>query len=276
MTKLIAEIGVNAGGSVDRALHLIELAANAGADLVKFQKREPRVSTPRHMWDVPKETPWGTVEPYIEYREKAEFDKNAYIRFSALCDSLGIRWFASAWDKESVDFLDWFNTPYIKIPSALATDSDLIDYAMTKNSVIVSTGMCDNVELMQIGARIPQGEGHWLFVCHSEYPVTDDRELNLRQITNYIKMFPGIGVGFSSHSTSPYPAIYSKFYGAEMVEVHITENRGYSWGDNPASLEPDGVELIARELKRIDRIAGDGLKRLYPSELAARKKLRGV
>lgn len=275
MTKLIAEIGVNAGGDVERALRLIDAAAASGADYVKFQKREPRISTPRSMWDVPKETPWGTVEPYIEYREKAEFGLDDYIKFSRRCDDLGIRWFASAWDEESVDFLDRFDTPYIKIPSALATNASLVDYARSKNAVIISTGMCDNVELMQIGARIPQGQGHFLFVCHSQYPTRDDREINLRQIQTYQRSFPGVRIGFSSHSESPFPAIYAKLFGAEMVEVHITENRSYAWGDNPASLEPEGVALIAREFQRIDRISGDGLKRLYESELAARKKLRG-
>lgn len=276
MTKLVAEIGVNAGGDVERALRLIEYASKAGAHYVKFQKREPRVSTPKHMWDVPKETPWGTVEPYIEYREKAEFGADAYVKFSKRCWELGIDWFASAWDMESVDFLNRYGTPYIKIPSAMALNFELTDYALKNNAVIVSTGMCDNLELQQIAARLPRGDGDMLMVCHSEYPVTNDNELNLNQIGMYKKNFPGLRIGFSSHATSPYPAIYSKFHGAEMVEVHITENRGYAWGDNPASLEPDGVALIAREFERIDRIAGDGLKRLYSSELKARNKLRGV
>lgn len=279
-TKLVAEIGVNAGGNLDHAKRLIYAAYQANADYVKFQKRNPRASTPKHMWDVPKETPWGTVEPYIEYREKAEFSKSDYDEIDRYCKELGIWWFASAWDEDSVDFLNQYDCHYIKIPSALALDFDLVDYARTakplsERRLIVSTGMCDNYELLTIAVRIPEHEGHFLMVCHSEYPVKDEREINLRQITTYQHNFPGLRIGFSSHSDSPYPAIYSSLLGSELVEVHITENRSLKWGDNPASLEPAGVALIARELARIDNIMGDGLKRLYASENKARLKLRG-
>lgn len=274
-TLLTAEIGINHGGDLAFAKKLIQSAYDNGADYVKLQKRTPRISTPKHMWEQPKETPWGTIEPYIIYREKSEFGQKEYNEIAYFCHNLGIQWFASAWDSESIEFLSQYDIPYIKIPSAMATNLDLIKHACRTRPTIVSTGMCDQLELLHTAAILPRDSGHWLMVCHSEYPVMDERELNLRQIESYRKQFPGIRIGFSSHSDSPFPAIYSSLLGAEMVEVHISLNRSLRWGDNSASIEPDGIKLIARELKRIDAIVGDGVKRLYPSELKAKLKLRG-
>ena len=275
MTKLIAEIGVNHGGDIERALRLIRMAAEAGADYVKFQKRTPEVSTPKSQWDIEKQTPWGTVERYIEYRAKAEFWSKEYDQIDRECADFGIGWFASVWDKESVEFLSAYDIPFIKIPSALANNTELIEYAADRRGVLVSTGMCEQADVDKVSELLRHNLGDGLFVCHSQYPVADERELNLRQIESYKQRYPGLKIGFSCHSPSPYPAIYASVLNAEFVEVHITENRAWTWGDNSASLESAGLALVAREIKRVKNIMGDGVKRLYPGELAARLKLRG-
>lgn len=275
--KVVAEIGVNHGGDLDRALRLIRMAAESGAAYVKFQKRTPELSTPKSMWDTPKVTPWGTVERYIDYRIRAEFGQKEFDRIDQECADYGIGWFASAWDKPSVDFLSQYQTDYLKIPSALATDHALLEYASANaRNLVVSTGMCTWDEVQDIAQILTLRQ--WddiLMVCHSSYPVENEAEINLAQIESYREAFSGLWIGFSSHADSPYPAIYSAVLDAKMIEVHITENRSWTWGDNSASLERPGLELLCREVNRIERIMGDGIKRLYPSELKAKLKLRG-
>lgn len=275
-TSLIAEIGINHGGDFNKAIELIKMSKDAGADYVKFQCRSPRDSTPKAMWDVPKETPWGTVEPYISYREKMEFSNEQFEMIDDYCKNLNIEWFASAWDKSSVAFLSAFDIPFIKIPSAKCDDFELIKYAIASaKRIIVSTGMSTLSDLDHIAYLLPAHRGSGLFVCHSEYPVTDEAEIDLNQIGAYQKDYDWLEIGFSSHSKSPFPVIYAAVLGASMVECHVTLDRSQSWGDNPASLEASGLKLIRRELDRIVLLLGNGKKRLHPSEMKARLKLRG-
>ena len=276
-TSLIAEIGINHGGDFNKAIELIKMSKDAGADYVKFQCRSPRDSTPKAMWDVPKETPWGTVEPYISYREKMEFSNEQFEMIDDYCKNLNIEWFASAWDKSSVAFLSAFDIPFIKIPSAKCDDLGLIDYACSQNSkrVIVSTGMSEKADVDKIASLLNKNVGHGLFVCHSEYPVINETELDLNQIGTYREDYAGLEIGFSSHSKSPFPAIYAAVLGASMVEVHVSLDRSVKWGDNSASLEKAGVSLVSRELERVSLLLGSGEKKLYQSELKSRLKLRG-
>ena len=272
---VVAEIGVNAGGDIDKAIALIDVAIGAGCDFVKFQKRTPELATPKDQWNIPKETPWGTVEPYIEYRRKSEFGQREFDTIDDYCRG-NIEWFASAWDVPSVDFLTNYTClAAIKVPSAKLTDHVLISHiAETGVDAIVSTGMSTPEEVEAALPYIRQCYNPMLMACHAQYPTADETEINLRQIEAMRDQY-NLPVGFSSHSPSPMPAIYSYFYGARMVECHITLNRSWAWGDNPASLEAEGIALVCREIKRIENIRGDGVKRLYPSELGARKKLRG-
>jgi N-acetylneuraminate synthase len=272
---VVAEIGVNHGGDIDRAIELIDVADTAGCDFVKFQVRTPELAVPKDQWDVPKETPWGTVEPYIEYRRKAELSDQDFWKINEYCDLVGIEWFASAWDIPSVERLNQFSPRLVKVPSAKLTDHVLISYiAKTDMDVIVSTGMSTKEEVDAAMPFIKQCRNPLLMACHAQYPVEDESELNLRQIPALVREY-GLPVGFSSHSKSPMPAIYSYLMGAMMIECHITLNRAWRWGDNPASLELEGISLVVREVRRIDKIVGDGIKRFYESELPARKKLRG-
>ncbi|MCW5951021.1 MAG: N-acetylneuraminate synthase family protein [Propionibacteriaceae bacterium] len=138
---LIGEIGINHNGELANALKLIELAAGAGLDAVKFQKRTPRVCTPRDQWEIERDTPWGRMT-YIDYRERVEFGEAEYRAIAERCRQLGIDWFASPWDVESVEFLSQFEVPAHKVASACLTDDQLLrTLRATGRTVILSTGM---------------------------------------------------------------------------------------------------------------------------------------
>ena len=140
-TYIIAEIGINHNGSLDTAKKLIDVAAVAGCDAVKFQKRNPDICVPEHQKQKIRETPWGNI-PYIDYKYKVEFEKEEYDEIDRYCKERGIEWSASPWDLDSLNFLDQYDIPFIKIPSAMLTNEELIKKsAQTGKKIILSTGM---------------------------------------------------------------------------------------------------------------------------------------
>lgn len=278
MTLIVGEIGINHSGSLDKAKDLVRMAARCNVPIVKFQKRTPELCVPKDQWNVQKATPWNTIEPYIEYRRKMEFDYDQYREIDSLCKSLGIEWTASVWDVPSLEFITRFDVPFIKIPSALLTNHDLIRMTIdTDRPIVLSTGMSTLDEIDEAVSLFPYDYDVTLLHCDSTYPSPDD-QTNLRCIEalrlRYIhKRIP---IGYSLHNKSPYPAIYSVFYGATMIEAHITLDRSSVGSDHAASLEESGLHLLTREVNRIPSLVGDGVKRVYDSELNARKKLRGT
>ena len=272
---VVAEIGINHNSSIDIAKKLIDVASNAGVCYVKFQKRSVRDSTPQDQWDVPKNTPWGTVEPYISYREKMEFSLEQYEQIDSYCKQVGIKWFASAWDIPSVEFLSHWDLDFVKIPSAKLTDDSLVVACAKTFPTILSTGMSTRDEIQRAKFLIQrESPNPYLLHCHSAYP-SPDSELNLALILEYKKRWPELYIGFSSHSVSPFPAIYAAAWGAEMIEVHVTLDRAMSGSDHAASLEPHGLQLVVREINRLQEIWGQPEKKVWDSELKARKRLRG-
>jgi N-acetylneuraminate synthase len=269
----IAEIGLNHNGSLETAKKLIDVAAEAGAQAVKFQKRTPAISTPEHMKDVPRETPWGTMT-YLEYRYKVEFEKEEYAEINDYCDKLNLDWYASPWDEEAVDFLESMNVCAYKIASASVTDIGMLQKVKATNKpVILSTGMST---LEQIDKAVEVLGKDKLHIMHatSTYPLPPE-EANLRTIHTLRDRY-GVSIGYSGHEPGLQISIAAVALGATSVERHITLDRT-SWGsDQAASLEPKGFTQLIRDVRIVETALGDGVKRVFPGELAPLSKLRRI
>ena len=269
---LIAEGGINHNGHLDWALKLCQIAKESGCNAVKFQKREPEVSTPKEMWNVQRE--WeGEIISYIDYRRKVEFGQRECDVIALRCGQLGIDFSLSVWDEPSLDFAMRYGLPWIKIPSAHLNNHALMDRASSHGyPLVVSTGMSTQVEIERALEHVPHVPGASVMHCTSTYPAKDET-LNL----SYMKKLSyfGLPVGFSSHSPTPFPAIGAGYLGAKSVEAHLTLDRALPGSDQAASLEFKGMQLLRRELDRIDVVTGSGEKEVYPDELPIRRKLRG-
>ena len=271
---VIAEIGLNHNGDVDIAKRLIDVAADAGADAVKFQKRTPEIATPEHMRDIPRDTPWGRMT-YLDYRRRVEFDRDQYIEISDHALLRGLEWFASPWDVPSVAFLEDLGVAAHKVASASLTDSQLLEALRdTGKPIILSTGMST---IDQIDAAIEILGTDRLVLLHatSTYPM-EPGEANLRMIPALRDRYPGVPVGYSGHERGLQISLAAIALGAVAVERHITLDRTMWGSDHAASLEPAGLQHLVRDIRVIEEALGDGVKRVYPGELAPMAKLRRV
>jgi len=271
---VIGEIGINHNGDLRNAFALIDAAKAAGMDAVKFQKRTPEVCTPRDQWDIERDTPWGRMT-YLDYRYRVEFGAEDYRQIDEYCQEVGIDWFASPWDVESVDFLGGYNSPAFKVASACLTD-DLLLRAMraTGKTVILSTGMSTPDQIRHavevLGSRN-------IILCHatSTYPAPPE-QLNLRMIETLAAEYPNVPVGYSGHEVGLQTTLCAVALGAALVERHITLDRAMWGSDQSASVEPEGMRRLVRDIRVLEASLGDGVKQVYPGELAAMKKLRRV
>ena len=271
---IIAEIGINHNGSLDIAKKLIEGAKTAGADAVKFQKRTPEICVPKDQWYVERDTPWGRMT-YIDYRHKVEFSKEDYSIIDKFCREKQIVWFASCWDVKAVDFLEQFDVPLYKTASASLTDMDLMKKHKSLNKpIMVSTGM-STMEEIEETVKIFNDEN--ILVAHStsSYPCPNE-ELNLKMITSLREKYPVTPIGYSGHETGLSPTWAAVALGASFVERHITLDRAMWGSDQAASVEVDGFHRLVRNIRDIEIALGDGIKRVYQSEMGARAKLRKV
>ncbi|MEZ4516564.1 MAG: N-acetylneuraminate synthase family protein [Chloroflexota bacterium] len=271
---VIAEIGINHNGSMDLAKRLIDGSLFAGCDAVKFQKRTPELATPRDQWDIERDTPWGRI-PYIEYRRHMEFGYDEYAEIDRYCREKGIDWFASCWDEEAVDFIEQFDPPMYKIASATLTDHDLLRKTRdTGKPIMLSSGMS---EMWQIEGAIDVLGRENLMLAHatSAYPCATE-ELNLRMITTLLNQYPEVPIGYSGHEVGLAPTWATIALGASFIERHITLDRALWGSDQAASVEVMGMHNLVRNIRDIELALGDGVKRIYPSEMAAMKKLRRV
>lgn len=269
MTILVSELGINWNKNYKLAHQMMQKSLECGANYVKIQMRSPELCVPKDQWYKPKQTPWGEVMDYIDYRRAMEFTDEQLKGFSHY------PWFPSVFDVEALERAVRFKPPFIKLPSCSITDDELLQAAIDTNiSIIVSTGMSTKQEVIHaIGLLESARQPVWILHCNSSYP-TKDEEVNLSTMLTLKKLAPFAHIGFSSHSVSPLVPVASIYMGAEMIEAHFTTDRSLPGGDMAASLEPAGLALIAREIKRSKKIVGDGEIRLYESELEPKKKLR--
>lgn len=271
---VIAEIGINHNGDLEVARQMIRAAAHAGADAVKFQKRTPEVCTPPEQQKQMRETPWGYIS-YLDYRYKVEFDKEAYTEIDKLSRELGIDWFVSVWDEQSVDFMEQFDTPAYKIPSASMTDHNLLRHVRkTGRPLIVSTGMSTMDQIHRAMDAVGLDN---LIIMHttSAYPCDPD-ELNLKMIETLRREFPNNPIGYSGHEVGLVPSAVAVALGATSVERHFTLDRAMWGSDQAASVEPGGFEKLVKYIRVTEQAMGDGVKKVYESEMSSLKKLRRV
>lgn len=273
---IVAEIGINHNGDLERAIKLISAAHYCGADAVKFQKRTIEVVYTKEALDQPRTSPFGTTNRDLKWA--LEFGQGDYATIDRHCKDLGIDWFASPWDEESVEFLLHFDTPYLKIGSACITDSDLLEKcSLSKRPLLVSTGMCDMEMVEKAVDRIRHHDGELacLYHCVGTYP-TQIEDLNLRCITALKNTFvdDSFPIGYSGHETGVSTSVMAVALGAVSVERHLTMSRS-DWGsDQAASLDIEGFRRLVIEIRRWEKAKGDGYKRIINAELPVIEKLR--
>lgn len=268
---IIAEIGINHNGDIDITKKLIDTAIFSGCDAVKFQKRTPEICVFDNQKNIKGETPWG-VMTYIEYRKRTEFGETEYSVIDQYCKENNIIWFASCWDKPSVDFIEKFGPVCYKIASASLTDDELLKYIRDKDRpIIVSTGM-STMEQIQHAVSILNQDKLLLAHSTSSYPCKPE-ELNLKVIKALKRKFD-VPIGYSGHEVGLPTTYAAASLGACFIERHITLDRAMWGSDQAASLEPSALIRMVKDIRMIEKALGDGIKRVYDSEKPLIKKLR--
>ena len=270
-TYVIGEIGINHNGDVAVAKKLIDVAALAGAQAVKFQKRTPAISTPEDMKNTRRETPWGEMS-YLAYRYRVEFEREQYAEIAAHAMAQGVAWFASPWDIPSVEFLEEMGVSTHKVASASVTDISLLRaLAATGKPIILSTGM-STIEQIDRAVDILGTDNLVILHATSTYPLPPE-EANLNMIPVLSARYR-VPVGYSGHERGLQISVAAVTLGAAAVERHITLDRAMWGSDQAASLEPHGFISLVRDIRVIEKAMGDGIKRVMPGELPQMKRLR--
>lgn len=269
---VIAEIGINHNGNLDIAKRLISVAVAAGCDAVKFQKRTIEVVYSGEELARPRESPFGATNR--DLKEALEFDVDDFEEIDSYCKAVNMPWFVSCWDEASVDMIAEFDMPCFKIASASLTDDHLLRHTRAQRKpMILSTGMSTYQEIDHAIEVLGKED---LVVMHScsTYPAHYD-ELNLRVIPTMKERY-GLPIGYSGHETGISSSVAAAVLGACSVERHITLDRSMWGSDQAASLEPNGITRLIRDIRLVEQSMGDGVKRVYERELPIIKKLRRV
>ncbi|HAF63199.1 MAG TPA: N-acetylneuraminate synthase [Anaerolineaceae bacterium] len=272
-TYVVAEIGINHNGDLDIAKQLILAAKDAGVDAVKFQKRTPEICVPKEQQNQMRETPWGYIS-YLDYRYKVEFNEQQYGVINELCKQIGLDWFVSVWDKNSVDFMEKFSPVCYKLPSASLTDHELLlKIRKTGRPIILSTGM-STAEQIKDAVQVVGLENLLITHSTSAYPC-DPNELNLKMVQTLRDVYP-CPIGYSGHEVGLVTSVVAVAMGACLVERHFTLDRAMWGSDQAASVEPGGFRKLVKYIRVTEQALGDGVKKVYDSELSSLKKLRRV
>ena len=269
-TFIVAEIGINHNGDLTLAKKLIDMAVFAGCDAVKFQKRTIELVYTLEELAKERENPFGPTNG--DLKKGLEFGEKEYQEIDRYCKERGIIWFASPWDVKSVDFLEKFNVPCYKIASPCLTDDELLKYVKSKGKpIILSTGMSTEEEIKR-AVKILGEKNLVVLHCTSTYP-SKLEELNLKVI-NWLKKEFNCPVGYSGHETGIVEPVMAVVLGACVVEKHITLDRAMWGSDHAASLEPNGLNRLVRDIRNLPVCLGNGEKRVYDSEIPIIQKLR--
>jgi N-acetylneuraminate synthase len=269
---VIAEIGINHNGDLDLAKRLISVAHAAGCDAVKFQKRTIDVVYTFDELARPRESPFGATNG--DLKRGLEFGREQYAEIAAYCRAIKMPWFASCWDEASVDFIARFDVPCYKIASPSLTDDALLRHTRSVGKpIILSTGMSSLEEIDHAVDLLGTDD---LVILHavSSYPAQYS-ELNLRSIRTLAERY-GVPVGYSGHETGIPSSVAAVALGASCVERHITIDRALWGSDQAASLEPNGITRLVRDIRLVELALGDGMKRVLDREVPIIKKLRRV
>lgn len=269
---VIAEIGINHNGSLETAKKLIDIAVETGCDAVKFQKRTIDIVYSQEVLDAPRESPWGTTQR--DQKEGLEFSREDYQEIDSYCKEKSIDWSASAWDLESLDFVESFNPPFHKVASAMLTHESFIEkVASFGRLTLVSTGMAD-LEMIRTVVEVFKNHKTPIILLHtvSTYP-TPLENLNISAMLTLAETF-GLPVGYSGHEASVSPSFIAASLGAVVIERHITFDRAAYGSDQSASLEENGLRNLVNVLRKIPVAMGSGEIDWAPGEREVAAKLR--
>lgn len=277
---IIAEIGINHNGCLDTAKKLIDIAAAADCDVVKFQKRNPDMCVPDSQKDIKRVTPWGEIS-YIDYKHKIEFGREEYNEIDRYCSKKNIKWTASAWDGDSVQFLREYDLPFIKIASASLTNKVIIEEAVrTFPKVILSTGMSTEKEIDTAVQMINKfktwygkSQTFGLLHCNSSYPAPLE-DLNLSAIKTLAERYPDYDIGYSGHELTLGTSVAAVYLGASIIERHITLDRNMYGTDQSCSVTPWGLFKLVSGIRELEKAYGDGKLKVTDSEKQVLTKLR--
>ena len=273
MVFITAEIGINHNGSIDITKKLIDVASAAGCDAVKFQKRTVEKVYSKEVLDSPRDSPWGKTTR--EQKLGLEFEIAEYDEIDRYCKDKKIEWYASSWDVDSQLFLRKYNLKFNKVASAMLTHKELLKkIAEEKKHTFISTGMSTIEEIKKAVSIFVEYDCPFeLQHSNSSYPMKVN-EANLNCIETLKNEF-GCKVGYSGHESSGYlVCVVAAVLGASSIERHITLDRAMYGSDQAASLEPAGLHRLVRDIRTIDTIMGDGVKKVWPSEIPVMEKLR--
>ena len=271
-TFVVAEIGINHNGNLKTAMQLIDAAVAVGCDAVKFQKRSVDVVYSAEELARPRENPFGVTNG--DLKRGLEFGADQYAEIDRYCAGKRILWFASCWDEASVDLIEQFKPPCYKIASASLTDDNLLRHHRTvERPLIMSTGMST---LEQIDHSVEVLGKRDLVLLHttSTYP-SEITDLNLRVIPRMSERY-GIPIGYSGHEVGLYTTLAAVVLGACVLERHITLDRAMWGSDQAASVEPQGFARLIKDVRAVEAALGDGVKKVYASEIPIMQKLRRV
>jgi N-acetylneuraminate synthase len=267
---VVAEIGINHNGDLEVAKRLIDAAVASGCDAVKFQKRTIELVYSPDDLERPRDSPFGTTNG--DLKRALELDAGAYRAIDLYCRERGVLWFASCWDECSVDFMELFDPPCYKVASACLThDELLLRHRETKRPLILSTGMSTMEQIRHAVELLDQDR---LIILHttSTYP-SQVEDLNLRVINSLQQQF-SCPIGYSGHEIGLQTSVAAVALGARVVERHITLDRAMWGSDQAASVEPQGLARLVRDIRAVEAALGDGVKRLLESEIPTMQKLR--
>jgi N-acetylneuraminate synthase len=269
---IVAEIGINHNGDLSIAKKLIDIAHECGCDAVKFQKRTVDIVYTVQELAAPRESPFGKTNG--DLKRGLEFRQSEYEVIDSYCKKKKIMWFVSCWDEKSVDFIEQFNPPCYKIASACLTDDNLLRYTRKKGKpILLSTGM-STLDEIDHAVEVLGQKDLIIYHCTSTYP-SKNEELNLKVI-EALKTRYKVPVGYSGHEVGVIPSVMAICTGACSVERHITLDRAMWGSDQAASMEPQGLQRLVRDIRLWPVIYGDGKKVLYDSEKSIIAKLRRV
>lgn len=273
---IIAEIGINHNGDIDLALQMMQYAKMAGADCVKFQKRNPDVCVPEEQKNQPRL--WkGEDMTYLEYKKDIEFNQAEYDRIAAAAKEIGIDWTASVWDIDSARFMMQYKEeiPFIKIPSACITDIELLKTVRDSGMKVVMSGGMANLHMIETALNVLDDSVVGLLHCNSTYP-SKEEELDLNVIANYVDRYPNLTIGYSSHDVSNIPCLLAVAAGAEVIERHFTMDTTMPGTDQASSVDPIQFNNMVKHIHRAEKIMGNRWPCFYKSEQEIAKKLRRV
>lgn len=270
---MISEVGINHNSDMQIVKKLIDATFATGWDCVKFQKRNPDKCVPEIQKSVPKDTPWGRMT-YLEYKKRMELTEEQYDYIDSYCREKPVEWTASVWDRDSLDFILKYDVPFIKVPSAMLSKTDLVkEIADTGVAIVMSTGMSTVEEIDRsvsiLDAHAPRN--YVLMHTNSTYP-TPIEDLNLLTI-QFLKSRYNCTVGYSGHEFGLEPSVIAVALGARVIERHITLDHNM-WGtDQAASLEVHAMDLLRKRVAEAEICLGDGVKKVTEKEMSIRRKL---